>query len=93
MKKINLKDDTLTESGFKKLNYPIYPKDSKTTTDKRFKYIDNGEQGGTHWTSFYIKDIKSFYFPSFGGQPEKFLLQQLLKLNTFYNYKNNDINS
>ena len=29
--------------------------------------------GGSHWTCFIIKDNKSYYFDSFGGQPDKFL--------------------
>ena len=41
-------------------NYPIYPRDSKIYSDKGFVGIDNGTQGGIHWTGFYIKDKKSF---------------------------------
>ena len=36
-------------------------------------------QRGTHWTYFIIKDNKSYYFDSFGVQPDKFLLNQLPK--------------
>ena len=43
-------------------NYHIYPKDLKLYTDKGFVFTDNGEQGGTHCTCFYIKASKSFYF-------------------------------
>ena len=35
--------------------------------------------GGTHWNCFIIKHDKSYYFDSSGGQPDKFLLQQLPK--------------
>ena len=44
------------------LNYPIYPIASKIFSDKGFVNIDNGSQGGTHWTCFIIKDNKSYYF-------------------------------
>ena len=39
----------------KNYNYPIYPRDSKTNSDKGFVNIDNGSQGGTHWTCFIVK--------------------------------------
>ena len=57
-------------------NYAIYPRDSKIYSDNRFVKIDNGFQGGTHWTCFIVKDNKSYYFDSFGGQPDKFLLNE-----------------
>ena len=60
-------------------NYKIDPIDSKIYSDKGFVHIDNGSQGGTHWTCFIVKDNKSYYFDSFGGQPDKFLLNQLPK--------------
>ena len=49
--------------------------------------------GGTHWTCFYIKDNKSYYFDSFGGNPDKFLLQQLPKPIIYHNFKIQHINS
>ena len=49
--------------------------------------------GGSHWTCFYIEDKKSFYFDSFGGRPDIFLLNQLPTPMTYHNYKNQDINS
>ena len=49
--------------------------------------IDEGSEGGSHWTLFYIKDNKSFSFDSFGGSTDKFLLQKLAKPITFRNYK------
>ena len=55
-------------------NYPICPRDSKKYSDKRFVNIDNGSQGGTQWTCFIVKDNKSYYFDSLGGQPDKFFL-------------------
>ena len=80
MKKYKLKNDTMNESDLQKFcNYPIYPRDSKTYSDKGFVNIDNGSIGGSHWTGFIVKDRKSYYFDSFGGQPEKFLLNQLSK--------------
>ena len=94
MKKYILKNDTMNESQLQKIyNYPIYPRDSKIYSDKGFVNIDNGFRGGTHWCAFYVKDNKSFYFDSFGGAPDKFLLNQLLKPITYHNYKIQDINS
>ena len=94
MKKYNLKDDAMNESELQKIyNYPIYPRDSKIYSDKGFVNIDNGSQNGTHWTCFIVKDEKSYYFDSFGGQPDKFLLKQLPKPIIYHNYKIRDINS
>ena len=88
MKKYNLEDQTIAESYLQKIyNYKIYPRDSKITTDKGFVNIENGEQGGTHWTCFYIKDNQSYYFDSFGGNPDKFSLPQLPKLIIYHNFK------
>ena len=39
-------------------NYPIYPRYSKISSDKGFVNNDNGSQGGSHWTSFKVKDNK-----------------------------------
>ena len=62
MKKYNLKNDTMNESELQKVcNYPIYPRDSKIYSDRGFVNIDNGAQGGTHWTCFIVKDNKSYY--------------------------------
>ena len=36
---------------------------------------------------FFIKVIISFYFDSYGGNPEKILLQKLPKSKTFHIYK------
>ena len=93
-KKHKLKNNTMIESEIQRVyNYPIYPRDSKIYSDKGFVNIDNGSQGGTHWTCFYIKGNKSYYFRSFGGQPDKFLLKQLPKPIIYHNYKIQDINS
>ena len=93
MKKCKLKDDTTNESELQRsYNFPIYPRDSKIYSDKRFVNKDIGSQGGTHWTCFYIKDNKSNYFDSFGGQPDKFLPNQLLKPINYHNYKIQDEN-
>ena len=78
MKKYNLKNDTLNESHLQRVyKYEINPGDSNIRTDGGFVKTDNGSQGGTHWICFIIKDNKSFYFHSFGGAPDKFLLSQL----------------
>ena len=49
--------------------------------------------GGTHWTCFIVKYNKSFYFDSFGVQPDEFLLKQLPKPIINHFYKIQDINS
>ena len=94
MKKYNLKNDTMNESQLQRVcHYPIYPKDSKIHSNRGFVKIDNGSQGGTHWTCFIVKDNKSFYFDSFGGQPDEFLVNQLRKPTIYHIYKIQDINS
>ena len=94
LKKYNLKNDTLNESQLQKVyKYPIYPRDSKIYSDRGFVIIDNGSQGGTHWTCFIVEDNKSYYFDKFDGQPDKFLLNQLIKPIIYHNYKIQDINS
>ena len=93
MEKYNLNNNTMKESQLQRVyNYPIYPRDSKIYSDKGFVNIDNGPLGGTHGCCFYLKDNKSYYFDSFGGQPDKFLLNQLPKPIIFHNYKKQDIN-
>ena len=71
----------------------IYPRDSKIITDKEFVNIDNGSFGGSHWTCFIVKDNKSYNYDSFGGAPDKFLLNQLPKPIIYHNYKIQDISS
>ena len=94
MEKYNLKNDTKNKSQLQKVYiYPIYPRDSKINSDKGFVNIDNGSQGGSHWTCFIVKDNKSFYFDSFGDQPDKFLLNHLSKPKVYHNYKIQDVNS
>ena len=94
MKKGNSKYKIMTESDLQKnYIYSIYPRDSKVYSDNGFVIIDNGSQGGTHWTCFIVKDNKSYYFDLFGGQPDKFLLNQIPKPKTYHNYKDQHINS
>ena len=94
MKKYKLRNDTMNESQLQKIyNYHIYPRDSKIYSDRDFVIIDNGSHGGAHWTSFIVKDNKSYYFDSFGGQPDKLLLKQLPKPIIYHNYKIQDIDS
>ena len=57
--------------------YKLYPRDSKICSDEGFVNIDNGSMAGTHWTCFILKDNKSYYFDSFGGQPDKVQLKQI----------------
>ena len=42
---------------------------------------------------FTLKIKKSYYFYSFGGQPDKFSLKQLPKPIINHNYKKQDLNS
>ena len=94
MKKYNLKNDIMNESQLQRVyNYPIYPRDSRIYSDRGFINIGNYQNGGSHWCVFYIKDNKSFYFDSFGGTPDKFLLKQLPKPIIYHNYKIQDIDS
>ena len=90
IKKYNLKNDTMNESQLQKFyNYSIYPRDFKIHSDKGFVNIDNGSMRG----SFIVKDNKSYYFDSFGGSPDKFLLNQSPKPIIYHNYKVHHINS
>ena len=94
MMKYNLKNYTMNDSQLQRVhNYPIYPRDSEICSDRGFVNIDNRSQGGTHWTCFIVKDNKSYYFDSFGGQPDKFLLKQLPKPIIYHKYKIQDIDS
>ena len=91
MKKYKLKNDTMNESQLQRVyNFTIYPRDSKIYSDRGFVNIDNGSRGGTHCTCSIVKDNKSYYFDSFGGQPDKLLLNQLPKPITYHNYKIHD---
>ena len=74
-------------------NYSIYPRGSKICSDRGFVNNDDGRTGGSHWTCFLVEDNKSFYFDSFGGSPDKFLLNQIPKPILYHNYKIQDINS
>ena len=92
MKKYNLKDDTMNESELQRVyNYSIYPRDSKIYSYRGFVNIDDGRLNGTHWTCFLVEDNKSFYFDSFGGTPDKFLLKQLPKPIFYHNWINTPI--
>ena len=77
MEKNNLKKDTMYETQLQRVyNYPINPRDSNIYSDKEFVNLDDGSLNGTHWTCFIVKVNKSFYYDSFGGAPDKFLLNQ-----------------
>ena len=94
MKKNNLKNNIMNESQLQKIyNYPIYPRDSGICSDKGFVKKDDGSQGGSHWRCFIVKDNKSYYVDSFGGQPDEFLFYQLPKPIKYHNFKIQDINS
>ena len=78
IKNYELESDTLNESNLERIHfYPLYPKGLKIFLNKGFVNIDIGNKGGTHWTTFHIKDNKSSYCDSCGGQPDKFLPEQL----------------
>ena len=74
-------------------NCSIDPRDSKIYSDQGFVNIDGGSQNGTHWTCFIVKDNISYYFDSFGGVPDKFLLKQLPNPIIYHDYKIQVINS
>ena len=95
LKKYKLKKNTMNETQLQTVyNYPTYPKNSKKDSDIGFVNIDNGAEAGTHWTCFLKKkDNKSYYFDSFGGQPDKLLLSQLPKPITYHNFKIQDVHS
>ena len=59
----------------KSLYYHIYPRDFEKPSEKGFVNIDNGSMGGSNWTCFIVKGNETYYFDSFGGQPDKFLLK------------------
>ena len=73
--------------------YSIYPRDSRIYSDRAFVNKDKGSQGGTHWCCFIIKDNKSYYFDSFEGAPNTFLVNQLTKPIKYHNYRIQGINS
>ena len=84
----------MNESQLQKVYiYPIYPRDSQIYSDKGFVNTDDGSTRGSHWTCFYKKDRESYYFDSFGSQPDKFLLNYLPKPIKYHNYKIQDIDS
>ena len=75
LKKYNVKNDTVNESEIQIVyNFPMYRRASMKTADEIFVNVDNGKMDGTHCVCYYIKDNKSFYFHSVGGQPDKNLL-------------------
>ena len=74
-------------------NYPISPRDSKIFSDKGFVNIDNGSQGGTHWTSFIVKDKKHSTLTRLEVSQIIFFLNQLPKPILYHNYKIQDIYS
>ena len=71
----------------KDYNLSNNPTDSIITFDKCFVNLNNGSMGGGPWTCFLEKDNKSHKFASFGGPPDKLLVQQLPKPITTQNYK------
>ena len=92
MEKNDLKNNTMNERELQRVyNHNIYPRDSKVIPDRGFVKMDNGPQGGTYWTCYIVKDNKSYYFDSFRGQPDKFLLNQLPKPIIYHNCKIQDI--
>ena len=94
MKEYNLKKNTMKESQLQKVyNYPIYPRDSRIYSGRGFVNIDNGSIGGSLWTCFIVKNNKSFYFDSFRGAPDKFLLNKLPQQLIYHNYKMKDVSS
>ena len=92
MKK-NLGNPTMNELLIQKIyDYPIYPTESNIYSDKGFVKTDNGSMGGTHRTCYIVEGNKSYYYDSFGGQPDNFPLNQLPKPLIYQNNKIQDIN-
>ena len=90
MKKYILKNDTTNETELQRVYIsPINPRDTKSYSDKRFVKLDDGRINGTHGCAFYVKNNKSYYFDSFGGQPDKFL-KLLPKLKTYHKFEKQD---
>ena len=56
MKKYFLKNVTMIESELQRVyKNQIYPRVSRLYSDRGSVKIDNGSQGGSHWTCFIIK--------------------------------------
>ena len=82
------------KSGLQKVEKNhIYPRVSKIRIIKGFVNKDNGTQGGFHWVCFILDVNKSFYFDSFDGQRDEFLLNQIPKPKISHKNKIQDINS
>ena len=93
-KKYKLKNNNLKESDLQRVyDYHIDPRNLDIYSDKGFVNIDNGQMRGTHWCPFYVKNNKSLYFDSFGGNPDKLLPNQLPKQILYHKYNLQDINS
>ena len=67
--------------------YPKYPKNFKIYSDKAFVNVDNGPEGGTHWTCFIVTNNISYYLDSLGGQPDTFFLDQIINQQYIINMK------
>ena len=88
MKKKLYKNDTMNESELQRVyKYNICHSDSKIHSSKGFVKIDNGIRGGSPWVCFIVKENKSYYFDSFGGNPDKILPNQLPKPIIYHNLK------
>ena len=72
-------------------NFSIFPRTLTINTNEGLVNIDIGEQCGTHWTFSYMED-NNFFFDSFGGLPDKFLLIRKPKPTTYHSYQIQDIN-
>ena len=65
VKKYGLTDHTMNESDLGVLMkslvfFQIDPRDSKKFTTQWFVDFDNGERGGTRWTSFWVREAELF---------------------------------
>ena len=49
--------------------------------------------GGTHWTSFIVKDNESYYFDSSCGTPDELSLNQLPEPIIYHFYRIQNINT
>ena len=93
LEKYILKADNINGRKIQKnFKYLIYPRVSKMFSGRRLINIEHSRMGGIHCTCFHIKDNISFFFDSFGGQFDTFLLQQLQKPRIYHFFKNQVIN-
>ena len=57
-----MKNETMRDSELiRRTDNEKNPRESTISTPQLFANNDNGDQGGTHWTSLYTEDKKCFF--------------------------------